>query len=74
MSRFQITEVPITTKSLPAFKPKPYQQMWVDLKGWVKKEQEDMLTNPHRTELYYTGIACQTSYIQDKMEELEKES
>jgi hypothetical protein len=50
-----------------------YRTMWLKLKEWVKKEEVDMLTDPHRTELYYSGIACQTSYIKGKIEELEKE-
>lgn len=48
-----------------------YENAWNELKQWVKKEQEDMLTNPDRIQMYESGISCQTMYIKDKMNELE---
>jgi len=50
-----------------------YKKAWEDLKKWVEKEREDMLTNPNRTDWYESGIACQTAYIKGKMDELMKQ-
>jgi len=50
-----------------------YEHSWSELKKWVEQERADMLTNPNRTDRYYSGISCQTSYIKGKMDELEQE-